>query len=165
MGRLTIAIAGAERKTGSVLANKLAKQKSYRLLLVTEEESLLNSLSSDIRQNSPDAELETIGCLRDGCWEADIIMLDIPPYSAMDAAKKIREVSTQKIVFDFSAIDPEMPSAAAGRQEWQQLLPDAKVVTALNILTTGKVVLTGNDQESVQIISDIINKIGFHIHA
>jgi predicted dinucleotide-binding enzyme len=161
MGRLTIAIVGAEGKTGSVLAYKFAQHNRYRLLLVSEDESQLSQLSDSIMENFPDTELESIGCLKDGCWEADIIMLDVPTSSVIEVAKKIQEVATQKIVFTLSANEDNIPSPFALTGEWQQLLPNAKVVTAFNKLTTTETVLAGNDEESVQTIAEIIRKIGF----
>ena len=112
MGRLTIAIVGAEGKTGSVLAYKFAQH-------------------------------------------------NVPTSSVIEVAKKIQEVATQKIVFTLSANEDNIPSPFALTGEWQQLLPNAKVVTAFNKLTTTETVLAGNDEESVQTIAEIIRKIGF----
>ena len=151
MAKQTIALVGAEGKTGSALALGLVRLNLYRLLLLSEDESRLQKLSQQILLLSGEADVELISCLKDGCWEADLIIVDVPHASIRDVADKIKEVSTQKIVF-----------AIPATQEWQQLLPNTKVVTGiLNNPDMPEVVMAGNDRESVLIVADLIKKLGF----
>ncbi|MDP4131681.1 MAG: NAD(P)-binding domain-containing protein [Bacteroidota bacterium] len=151
MAKQTIALVGAEGKTGSALALGLVRLNLYRLLLLSEDESRLQKLSQQILLLSPEADIELISCIKDGCWEADVVIVDVPHAFIRDVADKIKEVSTQKIVF-------AIPAA----QEWEQLLPNAKVVTGiLNNPDMPEVAMAGNDRESVLIMADLIKKLGF----
>lgn len=161
MVKQTIAIVGAEGKMGSFFAHGLAPLNLYRLLLLSEDEGQLDKLSRQILLLTPEADVELISCLKDGCWEADIIILDVPNASIKDVANKIRDVSTQKIVFGISKNENNIHSPITAAQEWQQLLPNAKVVVALNNLNTTKTLIAGNDEESVLTIAGITKKLGF----
>jgi predicted dinucleotide-binding enzyme len=152
MAQETIAIAGAERKAGSLLAHRLAALNRYHLLLLTEEECQLSKLRAAFHTGETATGTEIINCLKDGCWEADIIVLDVPLSSAAAVADKIREVSTQKIVFVLSG---EAPGAGGIMQEWQRLLPNAKVVAASGDLHTG-ISITGTDPEPLNDMAEII---------
>jgi predicted dinucleotide-binding enzyme len=155
----TIAIAGAERKSGSIIAQKLVRLNQHRLLLLSEDEDQLKDLPEWLQQKSASGP-EQINCLKDGCWEADIIILDVPFSSYAEVAEKIREVSTQKIVFVLSG-DGQDPLPTISRvEEWQDLLPNAKLVFALNPLSSSGTMLSGADGESLNIIAEILKKLG-----
>lgn len=161
MVKQTIAIVGAEGKTGSAFALGLVQLNLYRLLLLSEDESRLHKLSQQILLLSPGADIELISCLKDGCWEADLIIVDVPHASIQEVADKIREVSTQKIVLGILKNEYNNLSPVSVAQEWQQLLPNAKVVIASNNPDTRETVMAGNDEESVLTMTDTIKKMGF----
>lgn len=152
----TIAIAGADRKSGSLLAQKLVELNEYRLLLLSEDENKLKDLQ-DIVPLKSGSGTELINCLKDGCWEADIIILDVPIISYTEVSEKIREVSTQKIVF---IVSEEEQDARTAEEEWKALLPNAKLVVALNQLNGFGTLLSGTDRESLSTIAKIIQKLG-----
>ena len=161
MVKQTIAIVGAEGKTGSVFALGLIQLNLYRVLLLSEDEGGLDNLSRQILLLSPGADIELISCLKDGCWEADLIIVDVPHASIQEVTDKIREVSTQKIVFAILKNENNILSPVPAAQEWQQLLPNAKVVIALNNPDTLMAVMAGNDRDSVLTMADLTKKLGF----
>jgi hypothetical protein len=157
MAKQTIAIAGAERKMGSLVTRNLLRLGRYRLLILTEGAESV-SLPQEWRMLNPGAEPEIVDCLKDGCWEADMIVLDIPVSSIQEAADKIREVSTQKIIF----VIPGDPQETADPVEvWRSLLPNAKTVVALNLLNSTATLLSGPDEESLDSIGAIAGSLGF----
>jgi predicted dinucleotide-binding enzyme len=160
MVQQTIAIAGAERRSGSVLAQKLAALNQYHLLILSEDEDQLKDLPPALQQ-APGSGVEQVNCLKDGCWEADIIILDIPFASSNEVAEKIKEVSTQKIVLVLSGMEGENITNVSADNEWQNLLPNARLVIALNHLNSSGTILTGTDKESLNTIAEIMKKLGF----
>lgn len=159
MVQQTIAIAGAERKSGSIIAQKLVSLNQHRLLLLSEDEDQLKDLPEWLQQKSASGP-EQINCLKDGCWEADIIILDVPFSSYAEVAEKIREVSTQKIVFVLSGDGQDPLPTISPVEEWQDLLPNAKLVIALNPMSSSGTMLSGADGESLNIIAEILKKLG-----
>jgi len=149
----SIAIIGATEKAGSEIASKLAKD-DYRLLLVSNNEKELTHLLNNINKNKPIAEIDTIGCIKDGCWEADIIILAVDSNDAKEMAEKMKEVATQKIVVQILSqqnIDTSL----------QHLLPYSKIVEVFNILKSTEILITGNDDEANKEISGIFHNAGY----
>ena len=125
----TIAIIGAEAEKGAAIADKLSED-SYRLLLVQNEINHKSQIVKNIKQKNLHAEVEIVDCAKEGCWEADIIILAIPFRELKEIAEKINEVVTQKIVVIISD-EKESSLSFNQAQELQQLLPYSKIVTAL----------------------------------
>ncbi|HEY6977811.1 MAG TPA: hypothetical protein VH396_16040, partial [Chitinophagaceae bacterium] len=101
----------------------------------------------NIKQNNLNAEVEIVDCAKEGCWEADIIVLAIPYYELKEVVEKINEVVTQKIVLIISNNEEE------GKvEELQRLLPYSRVVAAFN----NPYSFTSNDREASETISKII---------
>jgi predicted dinucleotide-binding enzyme len=125
----TIAIIGAEAETGAAIADKLS-ENSYHLLLVSDEIDDKSQTVQNIKQNYLNAEVEIVDCAREGCWEADIIVLAIPYYEIKEVVEKINEVVTQKIVVIISD-EKESSFSLKKTQELQRLLPYSTIVTAL----------------------------------
>src|ERR1051326_8075278 len=97
MAKTTIAIIGATGNMGSAIAKTLAKGP-YRLLLFANDEEKLNGLKEEIKQGTPSAELECIGCPVDASWEADVIIPAVPYNAQKEIVEKIKGVATQKVV-------------------------------------------------------------------
>lgn len=72
----------------------------YRLIWVIQEE--VSTDPSTIENPLPEVEL--VDCAKDGCWEADLIIL-AGELIHQELLEKIREVSTQKIVIIITAED------------------------------------------------------------
>src|SRR5688500_5116476 len=121
-----------------------------------------------------------MACPKDASWEADIIIAAVPFEAEIEVAEKIKEVANQKIVisianplnasYDGLVTAPDTSAA----EELQKLLPNAKVVKAFNTtfaadfatpVIDGRQVdsfLAGNDEESLQTVSELVKTAGFN---
>lgn len=142
----TIAIIASTEQKASAIVNKFLTG-SYRLLLLSKYPNQLIELSIEIESKYPGAEFEVIDCMKDGCWEADIIILDIAPNEQKEVAELIKEVATQKIVVGFSENEND---------ELQNLLKYSKVITAIDTRNSPDISLYGKDEDAVQEVSEIL---------
>jgi 8-hydroxy-5-deazaflavin:NADPH oxidoreductase len=175
----TIAIIGATGNMGSAIARSIAKGP-YRLLLKGNRQEELDSLVKAIQTKDPQAEVESAVCPTEASWEADIIVLAVPFENEKEIAPVIKEVASQKIVISISnplnatynglVTDPETSAA----EELQKLLPHSKVVKAFNTTfaadfttpvingTQADAFIAGNDEDALQIVSDLVATAGFN---
>jgi predicted dinucleotide-binding enzyme len=154
----TIAIIASEEEVALAIAHKLA-QGNYRILLVSKEKNLLDQQLSDLKKNVPNADVELLDCMKDGCWEADIIILSIQPESENVVAELIKQVATQKIVVSFSNQEKNIDGQV---ERLKNLLPHSKVVMAFNTLKSLKIFIESDDNESVQTVAKILETAGYH---
>ena len=150
----TIAIVGATEKTGREIAGHFM-QADYRLLLVSNNKDQLDYLSKSIKDKKPKAEIDSIDCVKDGCWEADIIILTLPFHEEKIVAEMMKEVATQKIVVSIS--DDENINGTL-----QQLLPYSRLVKVSGILNAKKLLISGDDEEANEEVSTIFKQAGYH---
>lgn len=175
----TIAIIGATGNMGSAISKSLAKP-AYRLLLKGSKQEALDALVKEIETKNPEAEIEGVVCPTEASWEADIIILAVPFEAEKEMAAQIKEVANQKIVISianplnetYNGLVTEPGTSAA--EELQKLLPHSKVVKAFNTtfaadfsspVIDGKQVdafIAGNDEEALQIVSDLVKTAGFN---
>lgn len=154
--KTTIAIVGATESAGIEVAGKLASQ-NFRLLLISRDESKLKQLAEEILHHTPGADVEIINCVKEGCWEADIIVLAASPIPAETLIEKIKDVATQKIV-----VEIVQGSNSSATEALHRVLPYSKIVTASFITHPEKeVTITGLDKKAVQLIEGIAVKAGF----
>jgi NADPH-dependent F420 reductase len=175
----TIAIIGASGNMGSAISKSISRG-NYRLLLCSNDLEKLQTLVNEIKSSDSSADVETIDCSQDASWQADIIILAVPFNAEREVADKIREVANQKIVISIANPLNESydglltaPDTSAA-EELQKLLPNTKVVKAFNTtfaadfstpVIDGKQVdsfLAGNDDESVQSVSELVKTAGFN---
>lgn len=150
----TIAIVGATEKTGKIIAEKFSSLP-YRLLLISNDSNELQKLSQDISGKRSVAEIDTIGCVKDGCWEADIIILAVRHCDENEAVEKMKEVATQKIVAEVSnKNDPA--------KDLQKMLPYSKLVKVSGDFDSEEIYISGEDEAVNEEISSIFNQAGFH---
>ena len=147
----TIAIIGATEESGAAIANKFAGG-SYRLLLIANEINQLSQIARNIKRNNLNAEVEMVDCAKEGCWEADIIVIAISFHELKKVIEKISEVATQKIVVFISNEYDESDAT-----ELQHLLPHSRIVTALFDSHSGETFIESNDEEASETISEIMN--------
>jgi len=174
----TIAVIGATGDMGCAFVKALANS-DYRLLLMSRDKNKVGKLSATLKQKNPAADVEVVECEKEGCWEADIVLMAVPYEAEKEVAEKIREVTTQKIVIDVSNPLNEKydrlitaPGTSAA-EELQKELPNSKVVKAFNTnFSTDftpaikeskqiKTFIAGDDQEAVQTVSEMATAIGF----
>jgi len=146
----TIAIVGATEKAGIEIANEFASE-DYRLLLVSDNMEKLSDVTEKLSQKKPAAEIESIECVKDGCWEADIIVLAVAASEEKMVAEMMKEVATQKIVVVLSNAGVE------------QILPYSKIVMVSNISASNEIIISGNDKAVNEEISKIFNQAGYQV--
>lgn len=148
----TIAIVGATEKTGTDFASHLA-HAGYHLLLISRDAAQLKQLSKRISRKNTSVKIDAIECVKDGCWEADIIILAVTADEEKQAARAMKEVATQKIVATIS----NQKNLEDGLQ---QILPYSKLVKVYHL--TGKDLLISGDQEEAnEEIEDIFHRAGY----
>lgn len=92
----TIAFSGA-LSTANILFLKHLAEKGNRLLLA-ENETFSEAPIEMLHRQIPGAEIEIASCLKDSCWEADVIVLSSEIINNNEALRNIKEVATQKPV-------------------------------------------------------------------
>lgn len=151
----TIAIVGATEKKGRKLVNQFGGMP-YRLVLVSNKINELEKLTNDISEKYPEAEIESLDCVKDGCWEADIIILAVPTEEIKKVAVMIKEVATQKIVVEISEKEKDI-------NELRRILPYSKLVRIEGNFLSKEIIISGNDETVNEEIMKIFNQAGYQV--
>ncbi|HUZ59874.1 MAG TPA: NAD(P)-binding domain-containing protein [Hanamia sp.] len=157
----SIAIVGATEKIGEEIATQFMNS-NYSLLLISNNKDRLNYLAKKMADKKPKAEINFMECVKDGCWEADIIILAVPHDEEKMVAEIMKEVATQKIVVSVSNEEN-----ACG--ELQKILPYSKLVRVSGDFNSKELIIKG-DNETVnepalaqaKEIKEIFNQAGYH---
>lgn len=176
----TIAIVGATGRMGSAITKRLSNTEGYRLLLMAHDQERLDDLKLQVEDSRPTAELDTLTCAKDACWEADIIILAIPHDEEKQIAERIHDVATGKVIIsisnptDGSTSKPASRATASAAEQLQRLLPNSKVVKAFNTLSvadfevpakptrTIDIFIAGNNGDAVDVVSKMAASVGFN---
>jgi hypothetical protein len=161
--KTTIAIIGATYELGVKMVNKLAPH-NYRLLLISPDEDKLKQISDEVRIHFADAEVEAITCVKEGCWEAAIIMLAASILPTKELAQRIKDVATQKILVQLrygnnaSLLPYDMTSL-------QEMLPYSKILTVTidEKASPEEITISGKDDEAVEAMITIARTVGFAV--
>lgn len=154
-------------KTISILANRgnatpalteVFLQQDLRLLFISEDEAKKLELSRQLELQNASAEVEFLSCERDGCWEADMIVLVNPDISSASLVEKIKEVATQKIVL----------VASEGKElkevpDLRELLPWSKVVEVSLDTIEKKISLCSKNAEAKSEIQQLFKSAGYEL--
>lgn len=149
----TIAIVGATETLGRIIVKKFASMP-YRLLLISNEINELDNLRNDLSARYPETEIESLDCVKDGCWEADIIILAVPCENIKQVAERIKEVATQKIVVEIFA-------GKESREELRNTLRYSKLVSISGDFQS-EILISGEDKAVNEEIRKIFNLADFH---
>lgn len=150
----SIAIIGATGQEGNEMTERLAQTDS-RLLLISDDLRELQSLAERIIEERPSADINTIECVKDGCWEADIILLAIQPRQHKEVAEIMRDVATQKIVVGYR------DTIKNTHENLQHLLPHSRLVYIQDNTIRDEVTITGNDEEANAEIASMFVSAGY----
>jgi predicted dinucleotide-binding enzyme len=157
--RETIAVIGATEKTGSAVIGKLL-EIGTRLLLISDDENAFTFLTK-LKSDNAEGRIEIIDCVKEGCWQADIIVFVTSFKNVTDAIERIKEVATQKIIVSITDINDNESSPFVEAQELQQFMPYSKVVAACINAYSAETYIAGDDADAVETISKLIKKAGF----
>lgn len=141
----SIAIIGAAEKKGMEIIHKIAGSHS-RFLFVSRETEKLEKLLNELAVSHPQAETEIADCVKNSCWEADIIIMAVCNFDEDKMIGLIKEVATQKIVVTLS-------DKNVGVQDLHQKLPFSKLVNV--DISTDDFDIRGEDMEAVLEIRSI----------
>lgn len=158
----TIACIGPGNGIFPTLIQKLANA-NYRLLLVSDKEQPLLSYSKNIQSALPAEKIEIIACPKEGCWEADLILLAEEVAADREIMNKIKEVSTQKMVACLSLYHNATLPAGTIIHDLQQSLPHARIIQLLVDTSCAEASLSGKDTETLTIIESILKQSGFRM--
>ncbi len=120
----TIAVITSSPAKASAIADTFLREKC-NLLLVTDETEGYDKISADIKKKSRSCKTEVHHCMKDGCWEADAIIMDVGKKNEEEVASLIKEVATQKVVINITRDLTD--------KNLQQLLPYSRVTTLSEI--------------------------------
>lgn len=141
----TIAILGLEKGDEKDFLDQLANDN--RLLIVSDINDCAK-VSDYLSQNKQDQEVELITCPKDGCWEADIILIWNPSQHPVDHLMRLQSVAIQKIVVMITnEVTKEFPS-----------FPHSKTVVVTINTTTKDATIDGENPEAVTVIKQLINR-------
>lgn len=149
----TIAIVGATETNGRRIANQFACMP-YRLLFISNKIDELEKLANLISKKYPEAEIESLECVKDGCWEADIIIMAVSSEESQKVAELIKEVATQKIVVEISEKEKCL-------NELRQTLPYSKLVMVSGNFKEKEIVVSGDDGSVTEEIKNIFCQAGY----
>ncbi len=160
----TIIVIGASNEPGSFIAKSLS-HGNYRLLINDRDPVRLNKLREEIIEKNSCADVETMDCSFEGCWEADIIICAVSSDEQQEVANRIREVANQKIVISFNT------NPNGKNEDLQTLLPNSKIVNVdagvfYRSIADGQQVnalITGNDGEALQTVAELFTAAGFKV--
>ena len=128
----------------------------YRLIWVTQEEIPADPSAIE----NPLPEVEVISCAKEGCWEADIIIL-AGELIHQELLEKIREVSTQKIVMIITAegkVDGEERTSFI-----IEALSFSKIVEVL--VSSEEAQVSGVNPGAIATANDIVQLLGYHVNS
>jgi hypothetical protein len=143
----------------SQLIQNLAAE-NYPLVLVSAESNHFEDLALKIKERMPEADIENIQCAREGCWEADVIVIGNAINPGAPLLEKIKEVASHKILVCLST-EGNSTSFPAGRlKDIQQLLPNTEVVQVIADPVSGEMQITGTEAPAA-VIENIFNRAGY----
>lgn len=143
----TIAVIASAKEKAKAVVQKIS-DKNCRVLLVSKHDDEYVHLQEEMQSKYPSMELEIIDCMKDGCWEADIIILNLGGDEEKVAAEMIREVATQKLVISFS--DKEI---GCSENDLQKLLHNSRVVKVFSSGDEHNISLKGTDEDVLEAAS------------
>src|SRR5690606_8692282 len=114
-------------------------------------------LSQSIISKFSGAEVEIVACAKEGCWEADIIVLEVQEIEK-GLIERIREVATQKIVIVVGKDEDPTPALVNKLLLVQEGLPYCKVV---EVYPQPETVVAGNDPVAVETVKEIVRDFDF----
>jgi hypothetical protein len=151
----TIGILDASTKWGIEIAERLANT-DCRLLLISDNSEKLNSLAENLKAEKCKADIVCMECVKEGCWEADIIIWTMAVKEEKAIAERMKEVAIQKIVVK---IDEEENSSI----ELQSLLPYSKLINIYWDYPSKEMEIKGSDNEALMEVTHIFENAGLFL--
>ncbi len=151
--RRTIGIIDGNKNLGTVISKELANS-NCRLLLISNNDENLKVFTKDLIGKNPLADIEFIEDAKEGCWEADIIILAMAEHEQISIAEKIKEVTIQKTVVAIS--DKKISST-----NLDSFLPYSKLINIYWNYPFKELEIKGSDTQKLDEISHLFQQAGF----
>ena len=161
----TIAFIGGAGNTCPVLMKKMARE-NLRLLFISKNgnEEVGEFVQQLEAEKGPDAEIEVVNCLKDSCWEADIIAFIDPETIEEELVNKMKEVATQKAVLFITVQEADSQVKCTGHmKELEALLPHSNIVMLRLDSAKLEASLMGKNQDALEAVSQVMRKCGYSI--
>lgn len=127
-----------------------------RLLFVAKDEVSKNEVIQQLKPLNSNTEIDFTSCEKEGCWEADEIVLLKSEETSIALIKKIREVATQKPVWMFSG-NP----ATTNKVNLKEILIHSKVVEIRLNEKTKEFSLCSKEVEAKEEIRQLLETSGY----
>lgn len=151
----TIAIVGATDAEGISLVIRLA-EAGNRLLLLGAEFEKMQAFTERIHLRFPAADTEALACTKDGCWEADIIILGNEALHNDTASTNIKDVATRKIVALCSSDDNII-------MQHRLFFSNSRLISVSLYENNNDVMIAGEDEEALQEIGELLSGAGYTV--
>jgi predicted dinucleotide-binding enzyme len=146
---------------------------NYRILFPGNDNQASDALINDVKSKYPLADMESIDCMINACWEADIIITTVPFENSAESNEKLQRVACQKtviVVVSDSCTPGNQHNEILMAAGVQQLLPYSKIIVALynadkenNGLITLQNGVASRHKEALESAADILELAGFSI--
>ncbi len=146
--KISIALIGATEKKGIEIYHRIANNNS-RFLLVSGETEKLETLVKEYSISHPHTVTEITHCVKNSCWEADIIIIAVCVSDEEETLRYMKEVCTQKIVVTLLEKTERVT-------DLYQKLPFSKLVN-VDLIHTEEIFIEGKDEEAVNEIRTIFS--------
>ena len=157
----TIAFIGGAGKNCPVLMKKMA-QGNLRLLFLYNEEEKVQDFVEQLKEGQNEAEIEVVNCVKESCWEADIIAFVDPGAIEEELLRKIKEVATQKILLLITTEHKDNTSSFVCRiSDLEKELPFSKIVSVKVDSRGMKAELSAKDPEALETVAEVMGKAGY----
>ncbi|NJW51808.1 hypothetical protein [Salinimicrobium oceani] len=132
-------------------------EQDLRLLFVSENGAQKKSIRESLAHQGA-AELDFTSCEREGCWEADLIMMLNQETPSASLVARIKEVATQKVVIN--AFEGTKPATANSLIE---LFPWSKVAEIALHPAQKEIEVYSSDTEARAAVQSLFAASGYEI--
>lgn len=151
--RRTIGIIDGNQNLGIEISKELANS-NCRLLLISNNDENLKVFTKDLIGKHPLADIEFVEGAKEGCWEADLIILAMAEHEQMAIAEKIKEVTIQKTIITIS--DKKNLNT-----NLDSFLPYSKLISIYWNYPFKELEIKGSDAQTLDEISHLFQQAGF----
>jgi predicted dinucleotide-binding enzyme len=167
----TIAIIGNIKGWTPAVYGNIARG-NFRILFPGNDIQSSDALINDVKSEYPLADMESIDCMINACWESDIIITTVPFENSAESNEKLQRVACQKTVI---VVVNDPGNSNNGNEvllaaEVQHLLPYSKIIVAIfnddqekNGLITLQNGIATSDRESMESAAEVLELAGFSI--
>lgn len=160
----SVAIFGAKNQHASAIAEVLALDASFQIILVANNQKELIGLRDKIVTINPSVDIELSDCASDASWRADIIILALCSDLQKLISGSIEGFVTQKTIIVFVKSEKDVFDSSRVN-ELQILLPNTHIVSVYfedNLASEKTYYASGSNSEALEEAIDLLQSAGFN---